>query len=65
MRNEAPYAEVWIGKLRQNTTAFRGVNILTHEEKYSYGASYRASTEKVLFMLMRDTDVPYFTKISA
>ena len=66
-RNEAPYAEVWIGKLRQNATrrtALRSVNILTYEEKYSYGASCRAWTDKVLSMLMRDTDVPHFTKTS-
>ena len=41
IRNEAPYAQVWMGKLRQNTTrrtVLRGVNILAYEEKYSYGA---------------------------
>ena len=56
-----------MGQLRQNTTrrtVLRGVNILTHEEKYSYGATYRACTDKFICMLMRDTDVPHFTKIS-
>ena len=39
---EAPYAEVWIGKLHQAPHAVQllgGVNILTYEEQYSYEAS--------------------------
>jgi len=70
-RNEAPYAEVGIGKLRQNRgqntrhrTALRGVNILTYREKYSYGASYRVRTHEFLFTLMRNTDVQQFIEIS-
>jgi len=68
-RNEAPYAELWIGKLRQNTKRRRlqhlwGVNILTYEQKGSYGASYRVKTHKFLCTLVRDTDVPHFTEIS-
>ena len=42
-KSEAPYAEVWIGKLHQSiqhaVQLLGGVNILTNEEQYSYGAS--------------------------
>jgi len=60
-RNKAPYAEVWVGKLRQNATrhtALWGVNIFTFDEKFSYGASYRVKTHKFLCTLLIHTDVP-------
>jgi len=50
-RNEAPDVEVWIRKLRQNTTSrtvLRDVNTSTYEEKNSYKASCRIRTDNVL-----------------
>ena len=43
-KNEAPYEEVWIEKLphikiQHAVQLLGGENILTYEEKYSYGAS--------------------------
>jgi len=63
-RNGAPYAEVWMGKSRQNIirryNTYGVVNILTFKEKYPYGASYGVRTYKFLCMLMRDTDELHF-----
>jgi len=40
-----------------------GVNILTCEEKYSNGVSYKVRTRKFRCILMRDTDVPHWTEM--
>jgi len=45
-------------------STYGGVNILTHEEKYSYGASYRVRTHKFLCTLMRDIDELHFIETS-
>ena len=50
-------------KIQHSVQRLRGVNTLTYEEEYSYGASYRVRTDKFLCTLMRDTDVPHFTEI--
>jgi len=59
MKNEAPYAEVCIGKFYQNTTNHTSlllivVNNLTNEGKYSYRGSYPVKRYNYTLSLIRN-----------
>jgi len=66
-KGEAPYAEVWIGKLHQSTTrraALRRRDYFdVRREVLLWGFVER--TQKFCCTLMRNTDVPHFIELSA